>query len=479
MKKRFLGLLMCLCMVVTMVPATAFAAANNINVTNVNYYDDSGDVESLKIKFGWNTASATSRLTVMTKKLRSAGESGTDKYYGDFTDYGYYGKSFKNWNEVLKNSSKFGMIYYADEQKMNMGQTNTITVNFDEGDIPLDKNQTYYLYLWTYYGGYYYPDNLFMVLKVNNGKFQFAPATSRNGYDSFTTLWEQTKAPASTSNNKPATSNNTAANTSKPAATTPSKTSAIKVTVEGKEVAWTDAVPFIKDGRTLVPLRPIANAMDLEVNWYSSLNQAYFNDGQNTVVFELGKKEYRYYNTKGVDTKKSMDAAAISVDGRTYAPAKYLAEAFGYNVGWNGSTSTVIITKGKIETPAASTPAPSAPAASTMKLDPLPPMDYTKQPDWYGKLTPAHTMSNARLVAEFERIDAEVDDRLERDIYMSDGPYSRRLDLWSVLSQRCEIVEDYDRGMKYGYLADYIVKEYKDLVAKYGDATPLRNCSLY
>ncbi|MBR6652996.1 MAG: hypothetical protein IKL30_07500, partial [Anaerotignum sp.] len=59
----------------------------------------------------------------------------------------------------------------------------------------------------------------------------------------------------------------------------------INVNVESKKVTWKDAKPFIKDGRTLVPLRPIANAMDLEVNWYPSLNQAYFNDGSNVVVF--------------------------------------------------------------------------------------------------------------------------------------------------------------------------------------------------
>ena len=128
MKKRMLGLLMCLCMVVTMMPVTASAAATNINVTNVDYYEDSGDVESLKIKFGWDTASATSRLTVMTKKLRSAGEPGTNGSYGDFTDYGYYGRSFKNWNAVLSASDTFGMLYYTDEQKINTGKTNTFSV---------------------------------------------------------------------------------------------------------------------------------------------------------------------------------------------------------------------------------------------------------------------------------------------------------------------------------------------------------------
>ena len=196
MKQKLLSVFLCLCLFTPLLTVPASASATNINVTEAVYYDGSGDVESLTTTFGWNTASATSRLTVMTQRLRSAGEAGTNGSYGDFTDFGYYGRSFKSWNDVLKSSDKFGMLYYADEQKIQMGKTNTITLKFDEGDIPLDKNQTYYLYLWTYYGGYYYPDNLFMVLQVKNGTFQFASATGRNTYGSFTTLWETTSAPA-------------------------------------------------------------------------------------------------------------------------------------------------------------------------------------------------------------------------------------------------------------------------------------------
>ena len=47
----------------------------------------------------------------------------------------------------------------------------------------------------------------------------------------------------------------------------------INVTVEGTPVAWTDAKPFIDENdRTLVPLRPIANALGLEVAWNDDTN---------------------------------------------------------------------------------------------------------------------------------------------------------------------------------------------------------------
>ena len=94
-------------------------------------------------------------------------------------------------------------------------------------------------------------------------------------------------------------------------------------------------------------------------------------------------------------------------------------------------------------------------------------------------LTPADKMNNARLVAEYNQIESVIAERRAKGIYMSDGPYSRELDLWSALSQRCDIVKTYDRAVKRGDVSARTQQEYNDLVAKYGDADPLRNCSLY
>ncbi|MBR3996296.1 MAG: hypothetical protein IKI97_13605 [Clostridia bacterium] len=45
-------------------------------------------------------------------------------------------------------------------------------------------------------------------------------------------------------------------------------------------------------------------------------------------------------------------------------------------------------------------------------------------------------MSDERLLAEYENIQKVIEDFRTRDIYMSDGPYSRELDLWSEASRR-------------------------------------------
>ena len=122
----------------------------------------------------------------------------------------------------------------------------------------------------------------------------------------------------------------------------------INVTVDGAPVAWTDAKPFIdENSRTLVPLRPIANALGLNVAWDDAENQASFTDGETTAVFTIGEKEYYVFMNDNPDFNFTFetDAAAVIASSRTYAPARYLAECFQYVVGWNQATQTVLITK--------------------------------------------------------------------------------------------------------------------------------------
>ena len=515
MKKRLLSLLLCLCICVPMLASPALAAANKISVADARYYENSGDVKSLTINFGWDTASASSRLTVMTERLRSAGESGTNKSYGDFTDYGYYGKSFTNWNAVLSNSSKFGILYYTDEQKITSGKTNTFSVGFDQGDIPLDVDGTYYLYLWTSYGGYYYPDNLFMVLQVKSGTLQYAPATGRNSYGSFSVLKETSSAPSSGSS--------TTAPANKPVNFTDVQSSDYFAT----PVSWavSNGITNGTSATTFSPNQTCTRAHIITFLWRAAgsptntgfLMNPYTDISENDYFYyaalwamERGMVEgyqfkpntpctrgstveylWKYSGWQNVESIPFSDVNASSTQGKAVS----WAVKYGVTNGTGGTTFSpdATVTRGQIVTflyryfvapldnsaLIASLQKPSDSTPTTEKLDPIPPEDYRQQPDWYGSLTPPDTMSNARLVAEYEQLSAVIEDRRARGIYMSDGPYSRELDLWSQLSQRCDIVKSYDRAIKNGDPAAYIVQEYNELIAKYGDAEPLRNCEFY
>ena len=53
---------------------------------------------------------------------------------------------------------------------------------------------------------------------------------------------------------------------------------------------------------------------------------------------------------------------------------------------------------------------------TSMTLDPNPPEDYMKQPDWYGTLTPPAKMSDERLLAEYENIQKVMDEEKRENV---------------------------------------------------------------
>ena len=53
----------------------------------------------------------------------------------------------------------------------------------------------------------------------------------------------------------------------------------IHVMVNGRQVEFTDAKPFVdENGRTMVPLRPVADAMGIDVEWDRRTKTAVFSE---------------------------------------------------------------------------------------------------------------------------------------------------------------------------------------------------------
>ncbi len=113
----------------------------------------------------------------------------------------------------------------------------------------------------------------------------------------------------------------------------------LRVVVNGDEIYFPDAQPFIDaNGRTQTPARFIAEALGASVTWDGEARKATFEKDSNKLVLFIDKKEYEL---NGV--KKQMDTAAIIKENRTFVPARYVAEAFGATVSWDGAIRTVYI----------------------------------------------------------------------------------------------------------------------------------------
>jgi hypothetical protein len=120
----------------------------------------------------------------------------------------------------------------------------------------------------------------------------------------------------------------------------PAAPDGVSVKVNGVAVVFPDAKPFIdENNRTMVPLRAVAEALGLTVSWDGSAREASFTDGSKTIVFPIGSTMARTEDGSFVE----MDTAAVIVSDRTFAPIRYLAQHFGYTVGWDGAARTVLI----------------------------------------------------------------------------------------------------------------------------------------
>lgn len=111
----------------------------------------------------------------------------------------------------------------------------------------------------------------------------------------------------------------------------------VSVVLKGKELSF-EQPPVIADGRTLVPLRAIFEAMAAAVDWDQDTKTATARRGRVTVEITIGDNRL-YKNGEAVE----LDVPAQLVNDRTMVPARAVAEAFDAVVGWDGDSRTVTI----------------------------------------------------------------------------------------------------------------------------------------
>ena len=111
--------------------------------------------------------------------------------------------------------------------------------------------------------------------------------------------------------------------------------SPIRIMIDGAEVRAAVA-PVVEDGRTLVPLRVISEALGAEVSWNPSAQQATIQTAANTVVFTIGSANYTV-NGAG----KTLDVPAKINNGSTMIPLRALAESIHAAVDYANNTVTI------------------------------------------------------------------------------------------------------------------------------------------
>jgi uncharacterized repeat protein (TIGR02543 family) len=105
-----------------------------------------------------------------------------------------------------------------------------------------------------------------------------------------------------------------------------------------------DSSPIIKNGRTLVPIRAIIEALGGSVTWDATARKASVTLGGMTIELWIGKNAAK---VNGVSTP--VDATNTKVvpeiiSGRTMLPLRFVSESFGCSVSWTDATRTITIT---------------------------------------------------------------------------------------------------------------------------------------
>ena len=117
----------------------------------------------------------------------------------------------------------------------------------------------------------------------------------------------------------------------------------IAVIVNGNKIEF-DVEPQIINGRTMVPVRGIFEALNAVVDWDGS-TQTVIAKKDNTII----KITINELSFKKNNEMKKLDVPAQIVDGRTLVPVRAIGESFDCTVDWDGSgvTKKVIINSNK------------------------------------------------------------------------------------------------------------------------------------
>ena len=107
-----------------------------------------------------------------------------------------------------------------------------------------------------------------------------------------------------------------------------------------------DSPPIIKNGRTLLPIRAIVEALGGTVSWDPSSKKVTVSLGSNTIELWIGKPTAKVNGTDTpIDSSNSKVVPEI-INSRTMLPLRFVAESLGCQVQWDGTTQTITVTYG-------------------------------------------------------------------------------------------------------------------------------------
>ncbi|MBQ7264839.1 MAG: hypothetical protein IJS61_01925 [Firmicutes bacterium] len=121
--------------------------------------------------------------------------------------------------------------------------------------------------------------------------------------------------------------------------TTQTNTNNIKILLNGTPISFPES-PTIIDGTTMVPMRAVFEALGAQVNWNGTTRCVDATKDGKTITLCIGEKSVQ------IDGVTYNVSVAPYISGQsTMIPLRFVSEALGADVNWNGQTKTVTIDK--------------------------------------------------------------------------------------------------------------------------------------
>jgi hypothetical protein len=112
------------------------------------------------------------------------------------------------------------------------------------------------------------------------------------------------------------------------------------ILIDGAE--WPlDAPPVIIQGRTLVPIRRIAEEMETTVSWDAHEQKVTLNRFDIEIELWIGRPTCK---VNGIEKPLPSDVAPSIIQNRTFLPLRFVAEELGGSIEWFSDTQRILIT---------------------------------------------------------------------------------------------------------------------------------------
>jgi len=109
----------------------------------------------------------------------------------------------------------------------------------------------------------------------------------------------------------------------------------MQITIDGSHV---DFAPVIVDGRSLVPVRYMADILGGDLEWNPDLRRATLIYGDTTILLYIDS-HIAFVN----DESTELEVPAMIINDRTHVPVRFVAESFGLDVDFYDNT--IILTR--------------------------------------------------------------------------------------------------------------------------------------